>query len=192
MNRMDEIITELYEEVKNNYISAWKYDFLLSEEFLSYFTSPESVFADHSKMALGAAHLGYSDTMNKFELAIRDYLYFKWLDEEVNKTDKIDFSALWREVRDRYNANSVDQNLEQLLQEDAEKTSPDEIVSAVIYCASLYSSIFGSLHINTFSIAFSSAAEALFGAVKVRKRKANMPNAMSCLQGIRMKEGGPV
>lgn len=57
---------------------------------------------------------------------------------------------------------------------------------------SLYSSMFGSLHINTFSIAFSSAAEALFGAVKVRKRKANMPNAMSCLQGIRMKEGGPV
>ena len=135
MNRMDEIITERYEEVKNNYISDWKYDFLLSEEFLSYFTSPESVFADHSKMALGAAHLGYSDTMNKFELAIQDYLYFKWLDGEVNKTDKIDFSALWREVRDRYNANSVDQNLEQLLQEDAEKTSPDEIVSAVIYCA---------------------------------------------------------
>ena len=57
---------------------------------------------------------------------------------------------------------------------------------------SLYSSIFGGLHINTFSVAFSSAAEALFGAVKVRKRKANMPNAMSCLQGIRMKEGGPV
>ena len=57
---------------------------------------------------------------------------------------------------------------------------------------SLYASIFGSLHINTFSMAFSSAAEALFGAVKARKRKANMPNAMSCLQGIRMKEGGPV
>ena len=54
---------------------------------------------------------------------------------------------------------------------------------------SLYSSIFGSLHINTFSLAFSSAAEALYGAVKVRKRKVNMPNAMSCLQGIRMKEG---
>ena len=57
---------------------------------------------------------------------------------------------------------------------------------------SLYSSIFGSLHINTFSLAFSSAAEALYGAVKVRKRKVNMPNAISCLQGIRIKEGGPV
>lgn len=57
---------------------------------------------------------------------------------------------------------------------------------------SLYSSIFGSLHINTFSLAFSSAAEALYGAVKVRKRKLNAPNAMSCLQGIRMKEGSPV
>ena len=56
---------------------------------------------------------------------------------------------------------------------------------------SRYSSIFGSLHINTFSLAFSSAAEALYGAVKVRKRKLNAPNAMSCLQGIRMKEGGP-
>ena len=54
---------------------------------------------------------------------------------------------------------------------------------------SLYSSIFDSLHINTFSPAFSSAAEALFGAVKVRKRKLNAPNAMSCLQGIRKKEG---
>lgn len=56
----------------------------------------------------------------------------------------------------------------------------------------LYSSIFGSLHINTFSLAFSSAMEALYGAVKVRKRKLNAPNAMSCLQGIRMKEGSPV
>lgn len=55
---------------------------------------------------------------------------------------------------------------------------------------SLYSSIFGSLHINAFSMAFSSATETLFGAAKVRKRKANTPNAMSCLQGIRMKEGG--
>lgn len=135
MEKTDEIIAELYENIKGNFISAWKYDFLLTDEFLLFFTNQKSFFADHSKMALGAAHLGYSDTMNKFELAIRDYLYFNWLDGEVNKTDKIDFSALWREVRDRYNANSVDQNLEQLLQEDAEKTSPDEIVSAVIYCA---------------------------------------------------------
>ncbi len=52
---------------------------------------------------------------------------------------------------------------------------------------SLYSSVYGSLHISTFSMAFSSAAETLFGAVKVRKRKVNTPNAMSCLQGIRMK-----
>jgi len=54
----------------------------------------------------------------------------------------------------------------------------------------LYTSVYSSVHMNTFSMAFSSAAEALFGAVKVRKRKANTPNAMSCLQGIRMKEGG--
>ena len=54
----------------------------------------------------------------------------------------------------------------------------------------LYTSVYSGVHMNTFSMAFSSAAEALFGAVKVRKRKANMPNAMSCLQGIRMKEGG--
>jgi hypothetical protein len=53
----------------------------------------------------------------------------------------------------------------------------------------LYSSLHSNIHINTFSMAFSSAAETLFGAVKTRKRKVNMPNAMSCLQGIRLKEG---
>lgn len=131
---MDEIIGELYEKVNGNYIYAWKYDFLLTDEFLSFFTNQKSVFADHSKMALGAAHLGYSNTTNKFELAIRDYLLFEWLDSEVNKTERIYFSAVWRAVRDRYNANNVDQNLEQLLQEDAGKTSPDEIVAAIIYC----------------------------------------------------------
>lgn len=131
---MDEIIGELYEKVNGNYICAWKYDFLLTDEFLSFFTNQKSVFAGHSKMALGAAHLGYSNTTNKFELAIRDYLLFEWLDSEVNKTERIYFSAVWRAVRDRYNANNVDQNLEQLLQEDAGKTSPDEIVAAIIYC----------------------------------------------------------
>ena len=133
METREEMI-ELHEKLKGNYIFAWKYDFLLTKEFLSYFTNPESVFADHSKMVLGAAHLGYSNTINKFELAIRDYLLFEWLDSEVNKTERIHFSAVWRAVRDRYNANNVVQNLEQLLQEDAGKTSPDEIVAAIIYC----------------------------------------------------------
>lgn len=134
MEKTDEIIAELYENIKGNFISAWKYDFLLTDEFLSVFTNQKSFFADHSKMALGAAHLGYSDTTNKFELAIRDYLLFEWLDSEVNKTERTDFSALWKAVRDRYNENNVDQNLEQLLQEGAEETSPDEIVAAIIYC----------------------------------------------------------
>ena len=53
----------------------------------------------------------------------------------------------------------------------------------------LYSSLYGSIHITTFSYTFADAVATLFGAVKTRKRKANMPNAMSCLQGIRLKEG---
>lgn len=53
----------------------------------------------------------------------------------------------------------------------------------------LYSSLYGGVHINTFSIAFSSAAESFFGATKVRKRKTNAVNATSCVQGIRLKEG---
>lgn len=134
MKITDEIFVELHENIKGNSISAWKYDFLLTDEFLSFFINQESVFADHSKMALGAAHLGYSDTTNKFELAIRDYLLFEWFDSEVNKTERMDFSTLWRAVRDRYNENSVDQNLEQLLQEGAGKTSSDEVVAAIIYC----------------------------------------------------------
>lgn len=54
---------------------------------------------------------------------------------------------------------------------------------------SLYASLYGSVHINAFSLAFSSAAETFFCATKVRKRKANAVNATSCLQGLRLKEG---
>lgn len=54
---------------------------------------------------------------------------------------------------------------------------------------SLYSSLGASVHINAFSPAFASAVATLFGAVKTRRRKANTSNAMSCLQGIRLKEG---
>ena len=131
---MDEIIGELYEKVNGNYIYAWKYDFLLTDEFLSFFTNQKSVFADHSKMALGAAHLGCSDTVKKFELAIRDYLFFEWLNSYVNQTERINYSELWIGVRDRSNKSNVDLDLEQLLQKEAEETSPDEITAAIIYC----------------------------------------------------------
>lgn len=133
METREEMI-ELHEKLKGNYIFAWKYDFLLTKEFLSYFTNPESVFADHSKMALGAAHLGYSEATSKFELVIRDYLFFEWLNSYVNQTERINYSELWIGVRDRSNKNNVDLDLEQLLQEEAEETSPDEIVAAIIYC----------------------------------------------------------
>ena len=39
MEKTDEIIAELYENIKGNFISAWKYDFLLTDEFLSVFTN---------------------------------------------------------------------------------------------------------------------------------------------------------
>ena len=134
MEKIEGIIAKLHKNVKDNYISAWKYDFLLTEEFLSFFTNPESVFADYSKMLPGAAHLGYSVTTNKFDLAIRDYLLFERLDSEINEGERITFRELWRTVRDRYNEKFVDQDVEQLLQEDADKTSPDEIVATIIYC----------------------------------------------------------
>lgn len=134
MEKTDEIIAELYENIKGNFISAWKYDFLLTDEFLSVFTNQKSFFADHSKMALGAAHLGYSEATSKFELVIRDYLFFEWLNSYVNQTERINYSELWIGVRDRSNKNNVDLDLEQLLQEEAEETSPDEIVAAIIHC----------------------------------------------------------
>ncbi len=54
---------------------------------------------------------------------------------------------------------------------------------------SLYSSLYGSVHINAFSPAFSTAAETFFGATKGRRRKVHAANATSCLQGIRLMEG---
>ena len=136
MESTEKIIVELFEKGKNHFTSSWKYDFLLTKEFLSFFSNQESIFADYSKdgMVLGAAYLGYSDTTRKFETTIRDYLEYEWLRSEVEKTGRVNYIKLWRKALKRYNEKYITQNVERLLQENAKEISADEIVAAIVYC----------------------------------------------------------